>query len=62
MAKYKYQNISEEELAIINVGVVAPGDTIESDTPIENANLELVSGPKDDRQVGVDVVTQPKKR
>lgn len=59
MAKYKYKNTSEQELTIINVGVVAPGQVIETNEPINNPNLEPV---KDDRMVGVDVATQPKKR
>ena len=59
MAKYKYKNISDQKIVIINVGEVAPGETIETDEPVNSPNLEQV---KDARMVGVDVATQPKKR
>lgn len=55
--KYKYKNISDQEQNIIGFGVVKPGETIESDTPIENPNLKLVSGKT---MVGIDPVTPVK--
>jgi len=57
--KYKYKNISDQELVIMNVGVVKPGEEIEVDYPIENPNLQLVTGKS---MVGIDPVTQAPNR
>lgn len=40
--KLKYKNKTDQELVIINVGVVAANGIIEVDHPIENPNLELI--------------------
>lgn len=56
MAKYKYKNISDQELVIMNVGVVKAGEIIEVDFPIENPNLQLVTK-KSESMVGIDPVT-----
>lgn len=42
MAAFTYKNTSEYELVIVEHGMVAPGQTISSDEPIDNPNLELV--------------------
>ncbi|MBJ8343938.1 hypothetical protein [Antrihabitans sp. YC2-6] len=42
MSKYLYRNTSDYDLAVIGVGVVATGEVIESDHPVENPNLEQV--------------------
>jgi len=41
MAKFKYKNVTDNELTIPNVGVVKAGEFITTDEPIENPNLEL---------------------
>jgi len=44
---YKYQNVSEVTQTLTNSGnisprIVKPGETVESDTPIENPNFQYV--------------------
>ena len=51
--KYKYTNTSPMKQAIIGVGEVEAGKTIETDREINNPNL---------RMVGVDPVTKAKAR
>lgn len=41
---YKYKTKGDAELTIMGVGVTVNGE-ITSDHPIENPNLELISGP-----------------
>ena len=38
----KYKNITKQELSIPNVGIVAPGETIETEIEINNPNLQEV--------------------
>lgn len=58
MGKFKYRNKSDQEQTVIGVGKVEPGKTIETDEPVHNPNLELVSG---GRMVNVEApVEQPK--
>lgn len=40
MAKFKYKNISDNDLMIPNFGLVKAGATIVTDEEIENPNLE----------------------
>lgn len=40
-----YRNKTDQDLILPNIGVVEAGKTVDSDTPIENSNFELVSGP-----------------
>lgn len=55
---FKYKNQSKEEQAVIGVGSVAPGATVETDQPINNPNFVLVDG---GRMVNVESpVEQPK--
>lgn len=44
MTTYRYKNTTDQDLTIIGIGVVEAGKVIESDDPIDNPNLELVSG------------------
>lgn len=39
---YQYKNNSEYDLVIPGIGMVAKGGTIESETEINNPNLEMV--------------------
>ena len=39
----KYTNVSNQELTVIGVGTVLPGGTFDSETAVENPNLEPVS-------------------
>lgn len=57
--KYKYKNISGMRQVIIGVGEVGPDDIIETEVQINNPNFQLLT--KDDRKVGVEPVTKPKK-
>ena len=41
--KFKYKNISDQDLEIPYVGVVKAGEVIESEVEINNANLEKVA-------------------
>lgn len=43
---YTYQNIGQVTLDIINVGVVDPGSTIESDERLHHPDLKQVPGEK----------------
>lgn len=55
---FKYQNTSDEKLAIMGIGEVEAGQFIESDQPIHNPNLKLVDA---GRMVNVEAPTeQPK--
>jgi hypothetical protein len=38
-----YKNITNQELIIPNIGVVAPNDTIETELEIVNSNLILIT-------------------
>jgi hypothetical protein len=38
----RYQNLTDQELIIPNVGVVAPNGTISSEVEINNPNLKLI--------------------
>lgn len=40
----KYKNISNQDLEIPGVGVVKAGEIIESESQINNSNLEKVAG------------------
>lgn len=40
---HQYQNLTDQELIIPNIGVVAPRGTISSDTEIINSNLKLIT-------------------
>lgn len=42
----KYKNISSQTQEIIGIGVVKPGETIETKKIINNSNFELVSEKK----------------
>lgn len=53
--KFKYENTSESEQALIGFGSVKPGKTIETDEPVHNANFKLVGG---DRLVNVERPTE----
>lgn len=58
MGKFKYRNVTDQELTVIGVGKVEPGQTIETDEPVQNPNLQLVDG---GRMVNVEApVEQPK--
>lgn len=46
MSKYKYKNISENDLVVMGVGEVKAGEVIETDHEVENPNLELVKDEK----------------
>jgi hypothetical protein len=48
--KFKYTNNSESKQAIIGIGEVEPGKTIESESEINNPNFSMV---------GIDPVTKP---
>ncbi len=43
MSKYHYKNSTDTDIAIINIGIVKAGATLDSDVLIENPNLELVA-------------------
>ncbi|MFN3004984.1 MULTISPECIES: hypothetical protein [Mycolicibacterium] len=43
MTTYRYKNTTDQDLTIVGVGVVEAGKVIESDTPVDNPNLEPVS-------------------
>lgn len=43
MTKYRYKNTTDQELTIVGVGLVEAGKIIETNEPVENPNLELVS-------------------
>lgn len=57
--KYRYKNISEHELILVNVGEIKAGAVVESDVEINNPNLELL---EDSNIVGKDPVTKTPKR
>jgi hypothetical protein len=40
---YHYQNVSDQELTIPNVGVVAPNGTIQSEVELINSNLKPIT-------------------
>lgn len=42
MAKYRYRNITDQDLTLIGHGTVSSGETIETDDELVNANFELV--------------------
>lgn len=42
--RFTYQNQSEQPQDLINVGVVEPGKTVETDQPVHNKNFKLVDG------------------
>ena len=42
MAKFKYTNTSKNDLSVIGVGKVKAGEVIESNSPLNNPNLELL--------------------
>ncbi len=54
---YKYKNVSESDQALIGHGYVKPGESIETDTVIENPNFkyegEVTTGTL------IEAVTQP---
>ena len=57
--KFIYKNISGQPQVVMNYGYVNAGGTIETDTPFENPNFELIDG---QTMVGIDPVTaKPKK-
>ena len=41
----KYRNMRDEDLNLIGHGIVKAGDVIDTDSPLNNANFELVSEP-----------------
>lgn len=55
---FHYKNTSENTLMLPMIGEVKPGAKIQSDTEIENPNLQPLV--KNERMVGVDPVTKPK--
>ena len=42
----KYKNISDTEQLLIGVGVVEPGDTVETDVVVDNENFILIENEK----------------
>lgn len=57
---YKYKNISDQELTVVGFGMVAPGKILETNVLIYNSNLQLLVD--DERKIGVDPVTKPKRK
>ena len=56
--KYTYKNVTSQTQALINIGEVRPGETIETTEPIHNSNFVLVNA---GRIVNVEAPTeQPK--
>ncbi len=50
MTKIRVKNISDRDLAVPNMGVVASGETIEVDEEFNNSNFEVVSETASRRQ------------
>ena len=46
MATYRYQNITDQDLTLIGVGMVAAGESVETDVELVNPNFERVSDTK----------------
>lgn len=46
MTVYCYKNVTDQELAVVGIGVVEAGKTFESQEPVDNPNLELVADKK----------------
>lgn len=46
MTTHHYKNITDQDLVLVGFGVVAAGETIESEVLIESPNLEAVSDVK----------------
>jgi hypothetical protein len=43
MTTYRYQNKTKEPLALVGIGVVKPGEFLESLSPVENPHLTPVT-------------------
>ncbi len=57
---FTYTNVSDSPLEIPNVGVVAPGETIDSDDELTNSSLETVTAKKADAK-SVSPANDPQK-
>jgi len=51
---HQYKNKSTEEQVVIGHGIVKPGAIIQSRSPIENPNFELVSSNPESTVVGTE--------
>jgi hypothetical protein len=46
MTTHRYKNITDQELVLVGFGVLAVGETIETEEVIENPNLETLNDAK----------------
>lgn len=51
MSKIRYKNTSLQSIAIVGVGTVDSGEELETESVIENPNLELVETSKNGKSV-----------
>lgn len=51
---YKYKNVSGQNQIVPGIGYVKAGEEIDSNSPIENANFELVSETNNKSVVGTE--------
>lgn len=49
---YTYKNVSDEDLSIVGVGLVASGKTIRTTVQLENPQLRLVTSKADNLDEG----------
>jgi hypothetical protein len=54
-----YQNLTDHELTIPNIGVVAPHGTIQTETLIENSNLKPITSNEEPLYHPNDTVASP---
>jgi hypothetical protein len=56
---FKYRNVSDQELLVMEVGVVEPNGEIESDRIIENPKLQLLSDVREVQPVAPETPALP---
>lgn len=44
---YRYKNKTDQQLTIVGVGIIKPGEEFKARRLIESANLEVLGGPDD---------------
>lgn len=58
---FRYKNVSGTNQVLMGVGLIRKDEVIELNYQISNPNFVLVQE-QDERMVGVDTVTKPKKK